>query len=37
MTYNEHNPTFWSLALASLCVLAILAPIGQLAARAAGY
>lgn len=36
MTHTD-NPHFWSLALATFFVVSILAPVGELAARVAGY
>lgn len=37
MTNTNSNPHLWSLSLATFLVLSILAPVGELAARAAGY
>ncbi|CAN1505027.1 hypothetical protein MCERH10_00607 [Caulobacteraceae bacterium] len=37
MTNTNTNPHLWSLMLATFLVASILTPIGELAARAAGY
>jgi hypothetical protein len=37
MTPFNSNPQFWSLMLATFLVATIVTPIGELAARAAGY
>jgi hypothetical protein len=34
---NTHNPHAWSLILATAFVLAIISPVGQMAAQVAGY
>ncbi|GBF56592.1 hypothetical protein PbB2_00249 [Candidatus Phycosocius bacilliformis] len=37
MTTSNTNPHLWSLTLAALFVISILAPVGEMAARVAGY